>query len=184
VADNGLTPENQASLFYSTIDEQKFAAYFEPFRSRQYRYILKKLGLRPGSSLLDVGASYGWMVRAGVELGLDSCGLEPGVVTSDVNLAKRIERSSLEEYARTTTRRFDVITIWHTLEHLQEPLEAMSQMAQLLNPGGYLVVAVPTTDGWMFRLGLLLQKLLRRPELLNELFYFHNPTSTTTMRNP
>lgn len=175
VVDNGLTPENQVNFFYTTIDERKYMTYFEPFRSRQYRYVLKKLNLKPESSLLDVGASYGWMVRVGMELGLDSYGLEPGVVSSDVALSKRIDHSSLQEYAQATTRRFDVITIWHVLEHLQKPVEAMGQMCQLLKAGGNLVIAVPTIDGWMFRLGLLLQRLFGRLELLNELFYFHNP---------
>ena len=173
--DKGLTPNNQETLFYSTIDQQKYATYFEPFRKGQYRCILQDLGLKTGISLLDVGASYGWMVEVGMELGLDSYGLEPGDIQYDPVLTKRIFKKDLQEYAQTTKRCFDVITIWHVLEHLQKPVEAMRWMYQLLDEGGYLIIAVPTTDGRMFRLGLFLQKWFGRSELLNELFYFHNP---------
>ena len=37
-----------------------------------------------------------------------------------------------------------------------------------------MIIAVPTSDGWMFKLALLLNKLFGSKQLLNELFYFHN----------
>jgi 2-polyprenyl-3-methyl-5-hydroxy-6-metoxy-1,4-benzoquinol methylase len=167
-------PLGQESGFYSTIDEERYKEYFRPFRSDQYRYVLSQLPSRRGASLLDIGASYGWMVEVGNNLGFDSFGLEPGSASYDASLEGRIFRETLENFCARSKRKFDVITIWHVLEHLPDPVAAMGQINSLLEDGGTLVIAVPTSDGWMFRLALLLNKLFGSKHLLNELFYFHN----------
>ncbi len=38
---------------------------------------------------------------------------------------------------------FDVITIWHALEHLENPLETIIECNKLLKPGGRLIISVP-----------------------------------------
>lgn len=175
VDDQNTTASNQEKLFYSTIDEKSYRAYFEPFRSGQYRRMLQKLRVAKGSALLDVGASYGWMLRVALSLGFDSYGLEPGDAQCETDLQNRIYRASLEEYCSTANRRFDVITIWHVLEHLRDPSTALAQMRGLLRDDGVLLVAVPTSEGWLFKLALLVNRLFCSQALLNELFYFHNP---------
>lgn len=174
VDDAGVEIPTQDKLFYSTIDEGRYRAYFEGFRSGQYRQVLTRLNPGPGKTLLDIGASYGWMVRTALDLGLDAYGVEPGEAECDRDLRDRILRSSLQEYCATAHRQFDVVTIWHVLEHLRDPVGALSQMRSLLATDGVLVIAVPTTDGWMFRLALVL-RALGSHKLLDELFYFHNP---------
>ena len=183
VIDNGVTPPSQESLFYSTIDERRYCEYFAPFRSGQYRQILGQLHTTHGASLLDVGASYGWMVQVGLDLGLDSRGLEPGDAPVPTHLADRIVREPLESYAKSANRKFDVITIWHVLEHLPDPVRALSQMYDLLEDGGTLIIAVPTSDGWLFRLALAFKALTGRTWLLEQLFYFHNPNMHFTYPN-
>jgi SAM-dependent methyltransferase len=173
VDDNELTPQEQEKLFYSTIDERKYTGYFELFRKRQYYGVLESLKLKRGSSHLDVGASYGWMVEVGLDLGLDSYGLEPGDARYKRALTGRIIRASLQDYV--PRRSFDLVTIWHVLEHLPEPAAAIQQLANLVADGGRLVIAVPTAEGRMFKLGLLTAKLFKSTRILNELFYFHNP---------
>jgi 2-polyprenyl-3-methyl-5-hydroxy-6-metoxy-1,4-benzoquinol methylase len=171
-----LTRDDQATLFYSTIDERRYVSYFEPFRKGQYRQVLGGLSLAKGSSHLDVGASYGWMVEVGLELGLDSVGIEPGdAPVPEAEVRRRVERRSLEEYAATAARRFDLITIWHVLEHLPRPLEAVRLLRGLLAEEGRLLVAVPNAEGWMYHLALIFQRALRSPRLMEELWYFHNP---------
>jgi SAM-dependent methyltransferase len=46
---------------------------------------------------------------------------------------------------------FDVITMWHSLEHVHTPLEVLQEAHRLLVPGGKLLVAVPNIDSLPFR---------------------------------
>jgi SAM-dependent methyltransferase len=41
---------------------------------------------------------------------------------------------------------FDVITMWHSLEHVHEPLKVLRAAYRLLTTGGRIVVAVPNID--------------------------------------
>jgi SAM-dependent methyltransferase len=123
------------------------------------------------------------MVQVARDLGFDSYGLEPGDAPCDPRLAGRIFRESLESYSNHAKRTFDIITIWHVLEHLPNPVSAIAQIDQLLVSGGTLVIAVPTADGWMFRMALLLNRLAGSKRLLNELFYCRNVNMHFTYNN-
>lgn len=46
---------------------------------------------------------------------------------------------------------FDVITMWHVLEHVHDPLTVLREARQLLVPGGKIVIAVPNIDSLPFR---------------------------------
>jgi SAM-dependent methyltransferase len=46
---------------------------------------------------------------------------------------------------------FDVITMWHSLEHVHRPMAVLEEAYRLLAPGGKLVVAVPNIDSLAFR---------------------------------
>jgi SAM-dependent methyltransferase len=46
---------------------------------------------------------------------------------------------------------FDVITMWHSLEHVHAPLDVLREARRLLVPGGRLLVAVPNIDSLPFR---------------------------------
>jgi SAM-dependent methyltransferase len=46
---------------------------------------------------------------------------------------------------------FDVITMWHSLEHVHQPLVVLQQARSLLAPGGKLLIAIPNIDSLAFR---------------------------------
>lgn len=47
---------------------------------------------------------------------------------------------------------YDLLTLWHVLEHLPRPLEILGGMRQRVRPGGYLAIAVPDASGMAARL--------------------------------
>lgn len=49
-------------------------------------------------------------------------------------------------------RRFDLVTMWHFLEHDYDPLRSLRTAAALLKPEGRLVIEVPRLDSLSFRL--------------------------------
>ena len=51
---------------------------------------------------------------------------------------------SIEDIAREfKDRRFDVVTFFEVLEHLDEPLEFLRKVKTVLKPGGYIALSVP-----------------------------------------
>src|SRR5262249_6939226 len=46
---------------------------------------------------------------------------------------------------------FDVITMWHALEHVHEPMPVLREARRLLAPGGKIVISVPNIDSLPFR---------------------------------
>ena len=89
-------------------------------------------------------------------------------------IAGRIERAALEDFD-PRGRHFDIVTIWHALEHLRDPASALRKMSTLLVPGGRLVIAIPNAEGRMYRLAETLGRAIGYKRLLTELYYFHNP---------
>jgi 2-polyprenyl-3-methyl-5-hydroxy-6-metoxy-1,4-benzoquinol methylase len=45
---------------------------------------------------------------------------------------------------------FDLVTLWHSLEHVHRPLEILREVHSLLAPGGKALVAVPNIDSTPF----------------------------------
>jgi SAM-dependent methyltransferase len=100
---------------------------------------------RQGMRLLDVGAGIGAFLAMAREQGWTVSGTE--VSTSARSLAR--ERYGLDllfgqaEDLHLPSRGFDVVTLWHVLEHVPSPARLLRSCAQALVPGGSLVVAVP-----------------------------------------
>jgi ubiquinone/menaquinone biosynthesis C-methylase UbiE len=46
---------------------------------------------------------------------------------------------------------FDIVTMWHSLEHVHDPLAVLKSAYRLLAPGGRLLVAAPNIDSLPFR---------------------------------
>jgi 2-polyprenyl-3-methyl-5-hydroxy-6-metoxy-1,4-benzoquinol methylase len=97
--------------------------------------------LAPPGRVLDVGAGDGTLLDALRELGRDALGLERRADRSDV---RDVEVTELDEP-------FAAIVFWHTLEHLRDPSRAVAHAAQLLVPGGVLMIAVPNPRGLQAR---------------------------------
>lgn len=52
-------------------------------------------------------------------------------------------------------KRYDVIALWHSLEHLPKPWEVLEAAAKRLKPGGKLLIAIPNIDSWQ---AIIMQK--------------------------
>ncbi len=46
---------------------------------------------------------------------------------------------------------FDVVAMWHVIEHLPNPREVLAAAAASLRPGGIIVLATPNPDSFQFR---------------------------------
>jgi SAM-dependent methyltransferase len=103
-------------------------------------------GPRP-RKLADIGCGDGSFLRKVREAGWTVMGTEvdPSITAPGLEV-----HASLEELRLRAP--FGCITLWHSLEHLRNPIEAIGQLAGMLAPGGTLVVAVPDSGGYQARL--------------------------------
>ncbi len=110
-------------------------------------------GRAPGR-ILDVGCGDGSFLAAMRRRGWECWGVE----ISDEGAARAAARPGLNihdqplERLSLPARGFDVVTLWHSLEHVPDPAGLLARAAELVKPGGRLLVAFPNGDSWDLRL--------------------------------
>jgi len=92
-------------------------------------------------SLLDVGAGTGDFLLAARNGGWAVKGAEPNPTAQKKAAAKGI--SLMHDLEGIGSAKFQIITLWHVLEHLPNLEEQLKKLASLLEDTGSLVVAVP-----------------------------------------
>ena len=125
---------------------------YRPFLFRRASQILRHC--RSGRAL-DVGCGMGEMPLLLSEHGFSATGLDESRKTIDF-LRSRFPKVGWESGAVLdlipTLGRFDVVTMYHVLEHIPHPVEVMKGMKDILRPGGYIVIEVPNMGGLNARL--------------------------------
>jgi SAM-dependent methyltransferase len=61
---------------------------------------------------------------------------------------------------------FDVVTLWHVLEHMADPRRCLEEVRRVLSPGGLLVLAVPNVNDILMRAAYTAARF-RKPRLFS-----------------
>ncbi|MGB0770155.1 MAG: class I SAM-dependent methyltransferase [Flavobacteriaceae bacterium] len=105
--------------------------------------LLSKLPVKD-KTLLDFGAGVGFFIRTAIKSGWKSIGIETS--ENARKAANSILPNSIfdnDHIDQLEFNTFSIISLWHVLEHLQNPELYIRKFKQLLNEDGRLVVAVP-----------------------------------------
>lgn len=105
--------------------------------------LAKESGLKIGK-ILDIGSGTGEFLNIMRKAGWDVAGLEPDEGAR--SLAKsnhQLEIDPPEKIFQFSVNSFDVITLWHVLEHVHRLDDYLSQISKILKPQGTLFIAVP-----------------------------------------
>jgi SAM-dependent methyltransferase len=122
--------------------------------ARRRLALLAAAGARAPGRLLDIGAGRGRFVAAARAAGWDAHGLEPSQRGVDGARALGIElQPGGIDDADVAAGSLDAATLWHVLEHLDEPGPALDRVAGWLRPGGLLLVGVPNLASVQARVG-------------------------------
>jgi len=109
--------------------------------------LINKLGI--GRTLLDIGAGTGHFLKVAGKGGWTTAGLEPD--DDARQLAKTmngVDILPLENLHTLEPGQYDVITMWHVLEHVYHLRKDLARIVELLKPDGTLVVAVPNRKSY------------------------------------
>ncbi len=101
-------------------------------------------GRQPGSAL-DIGCGRGLLLNKLKERGWDPHGTElseEAAAYARDRLNLPVTTKTLED-ARFADNSFDLVILWHVLEHVPDPRSTLREVSRILKPGGTLLVAVP-----------------------------------------
>lgn len=134
-------------------------AFVDLFRDGRAREAARLLARRPPASgerprVLDVGCGSGLFLAALAKRGFECHGTEfsdETAIRARALPGLRIHAGPIDDETYEAGS-FDLISVWHVLEHLGDPDELLRHSARWLRPGGALMLAVPNIDSWQARL--------------------------------
>lgn len=117
---------------------------------RKLRSIFRSSGARP-ASYLDVGCGSGRMLRSAKRYGIPSAGihgleLDDAVVASLRAEGYDVWSERVEQCDKIPEASLDVCTMFHVIEHVDDPAAVLRKLASWVRPGGVLAVETPNID--------------------------------------
>ncbi len=137
-------PMTKMKLFYA--DMRAFS---------QFRFIKKHVPDLTGKSVIDFGCATGNLLKRFKDEGCTTLGVELGRQSSDfatTTYGLSIIRNQIEDSLQKIQTPMDLVIFSHSLEHLLDPINVLSQCFNLLKPDGHLFIELPNsyigpTDG-------------------------------------
>lgn len=104
-------------------------------------------------TILDIGCGTGEFLNTCKNAKWSTLGIEPD---NDVR-AMAIKNYSLdvreeEDLKNLASASFDIITMWHVLEHVPELNECVEELKRLIKPKGVIIIAVPNSNSYDARI--------------------------------
>jgi SAM-dependent methyltransferase len=113
------------------------------------QFMLEQLGL---GELVDVGCGPGTFLARAQSMGYSVTGIDfdpEAIEQARSVVGDHVYTMSLEDFLEKTNRRYDVVTFFEVLEHMDNPLEFMSTVRRVLKDGGHIALSVPNRYRWM-----------------------------------
>lgn len=124
----------------SELDIEERLRIFEPDDVRRFE---KVKDICAGKKVLDFGCGFGGFLNRISNVAEYCCGVDLGRDERNYLNGKGIECfKTIEELSES----FDVITLFHTFEHLTDPVMWLNKFSEYLNQGGRLIIEVPHAD--------------------------------------
>jgi len=152
--------EKDAGKYY---DSEDYISHYDSvtgFSNRLYRFsrsimlgkkkrIVKKLTELKTGRLLDIGSGTGHFLAAMKNAGWNAKGIEINDKAREFSIARfGLEVLLPEKISNLDPESFDCITLWHVLEHFQDPVEYAASIWHLLKPNGVCIVALPNCSSY------------------------------------
>jgi SAM-dependent methyltransferase len=132
---------------YLNVDQENLHGMFKTRLTYIEKYVKSN---KP--TLLDVGAGKGEFVHVAAKNNFIAEGVEPSLnfcnyATDTHNI--KMYNGLLGNVAELEEKKYDVITMHHVLEHVEEPVELISNIKKYLNKDGVLFIEVPNCNSYI-----------------------------------
>lgn len=135
---------------------------------------------KPNGSLFDLGAGWGHFMLTGKTLGYDVYGIEISeqpYLYSKNDLQLPVEH--IDFFKMSEERKFDIITMWDVLEHIDKADDVIKKCARITNPNGFIVIQVPQIDSYFAKKHKDKWKMMS----IDHVNYFGKKTITQLLKN-
>jgi 2-polyprenyl-3-methyl-5-hydroxy-6-metoxy-1,4-benzoquinol methylase len=103
--------------------------------------------IKSEGNVLDIGSGFGFFVDSLARFGYQVMGIDVGderLSSARSNLKGKFLRSEVSEnFVNQYSNRFEIVTLFHVLEHVLKPVEFLRYCFRVVAPGGYLLIEVP-----------------------------------------
>lgn len=167
-----LTDEESAYI------ETQLQANLNKFKN-QVNILAKHLPL-PHARILDIGCGGGLFLSLLKDKGAQVVGIE--LSDSRAHYAKtkhglEIDKHPIESdhWQQGYANHFDAVTLWDVIEHVNYPQLTLRSAANVLKPGGLLLIDTPCRDSFYHRFGEFTHRVTggRFPTFLNAMYSSH-----------
>lgn len=118
------------------------------------RYIRKHKNLKRKMRILDVGCGNGAFLASLDQTKFEAVGLElnPEEYASAKKKGLKVIKDDIL-HSRKRIGTFDVITLWHVVEHIPDPHRLFIQLKKHLKQGGIIIFSTPNSNSWGRNIG-------------------------------
>ena len=116
-------------------------------------FITRAGGYRPGLDLLDVGCGGGTLLGLLKQRGFRPLGIDfsaEAARVAEMENGVRVIVGSLGE-ARFPSASFDIVTLFHVMEHVTNPRHVLAEVFRILKTNGAVILQVPNIESWQFK---------------------------------
>jgi len=116
-------------------------------------FVVRAAGRQHSPQILDVGCGSAALLALLKQRGFQVMGVDFSAEASrvaEVENGVRVMVGSLED-AAFPDESFDIVTLFHVMEHVPEPRTVLAEVARILKRDGAVVLQVPNIDSWQFK---------------------------------
>jgi len=145
-------PEEKLIDCYRRGAGARWGVHVDP-RARRFELIRHLLDqkISPGRRVLDIGCSNGDLLQY-LSTDWEAFGVEPGEEAAAMATRRGVKILGPAVDALPIGDRFDAVTAIDVVEHIPNPRPFFQRVADLLEPGGVLVIVTGDSSAWSWRL--------------------------------